>query len=114
MEAIVRIGNTKRVVTPEQFTASCNRQGVRIKLSVWGRLSLCGYELPVRQARALLAASSELEAMLLVNFPSLADVLEERAAILGADGLPDALLDAARSLCGPWTPEDEIQEVKSI
>lgn len=107
MEIIVRIGDEERTITPQQFIDSCERQGVRVKVNFWNRIVLCGPEIAVRQARALLTASRELEAAVMVGIPEFSEVLKERAAIMGADGLKDTLFEAALSMCGVYVPKDE-------
>lgn len=98
------------MVSPEGFLLSCGRGGVKVRANAWGRIVLSGSSLAVERARGILRASPKLEAGALVELakgdPALAALLEERAAILGADGLPDGPLDAALGMVGPEWPED--------
>lgn len=99
------------MVSPEEFLSSCGRGSVKVRTNALGRVVLCGPSLAVERARGILQASPELEAGVLVELakgdPALAALLEERAAILGADGLADGALDAALGIVGPEWPEDQ-------
>ena len=92
------------------FLTSCRLRGIRARVSSWGRVVLLGHPRVVDQARRILRTSPELEAAVLLELAewdkALLDLLEERAAILWADGLPDSPLDAALSLLTPSHPED--------
>ena len=111
MEVQVKLGGIVRMVSPEGFLLSCGRGGVKVRANAWGRIVLSGPSLAIERARGILRASPELEAGVLVELakgdPALAALLEEREAILGADGLADGALDAALGMVGPEWPEDK-------
>ncbi|NLL36541.1 MAG: hypothetical protein GX256_03340 [Fretibacterium sp.] len=114
MEIRVSLDGVERVVTSEEFLASCGCAGVGLKVNHWGRVILCGQSIPVAQARGLLRASRELEAAVLMKLAekdrALSELMAERAAILWANGLPDSPFDAALALVAPECPGDEVRE----
>jgi hypothetical protein len=94
----VTIGEETREVITSEFISACNRKGIAIKQD-WFRLS-CDDE----RARAILAASPELEAAILLELSKtdreVRDFLAERSAILWAEDCPHSAIDAARALTG--------------
>jgi hypothetical protein len=95
-EMRVKIGGEAREVSACEFIESCERKSVEIKRD-WYR-PFCEHP----QAQAILDASPELEAAILLemakNDSEIRDALMERKAILLAENLPCRTMDAARAL----------------
>jgi hypothetical protein len=100
---------------PETFLKRLDEHGLLVGIHPSGRIVLGGPKEKISLAREALEKFSRLEAKVLVilsrrpDLPEgsmLADLLEERAAILEADELPFDIESAAFALIGPWTPED--------
>ena len=94
----VTIGEETREVTAREFVSACNRSGTAIKLDLFR--PVCDHE----QARAILDASAELEAALLIEmaagYAEIRDALKERMAILWVEGLSHSSMDATRAMIG--------------
>ena len=110
----VKIGG--RSVTALEFVAAVRKKGVEFQAHHSGRIVLHGPGEEVRKARVLLGSSPTLEALLILEaakeVPFIADLLEEREAILAADGLKADALSVALALVGPGAPEDVETETK--
>ena len=104
MRVRVELCGGARLVSGEEFLSSCGRRGVRARGDSGGRVVLSGPPPHVDQARALLAASLELEAAVVLELAkedgALCDLLEERRAIRWADDLSDDMESAALATVG--------------
>jgi hypothetical protein len=96
--ARVKIGGESRDVSPSEFIRFCEHKGVEIKYACYR--PFCAH----LQAQAILDASPELEAAVLIEMAradgEIRDALMEREAILAAENLPCRAMDAARALIG--------------
>jgi hypothetical protein len=96
--ARVKIGGEAREISASEFIGSCKRRGVEIKRACYR--PFCANP----QAQAILGASPELEAAVLIELArtngEIRDALMEREAILAAENLPCHAMDAARALIG--------------
>jgi hypothetical protein len=94
----VSIGEETREVSAREFVSACAREGVEIKRN-WFR-PFCDD----KRAQAILGASPELEAAVLLEISKtdgeVKDALAERAALLWAEGCPYSASHAARALTG--------------
>jgi len=91
-------------VTGKEFIESCRQAGVDVTRSSFGRVELRGARGVTDRYRRMLQASPDLVAGVMLELckgdAGLRDLLEERAAIRQADGLPGDLWSAALTQAG--------------